>query len=115
MGRGKVGVGAVLGRVRRASGTLITIEGLVNDITEKQKNELGIRRENEELRARLKARCFNNIVGDSPPMREVFESSLAPGATEDCVVVFGESGTGKEWPPVPCTNAAPAATSRSLR
>lgn len=56
-----------------ASGTLITIEGLVNDITEKQKNELGIRRENEELRERLKARCFNNIVGDSPPMREVFE------------------------------------------
>ena len=79
-----------------ASGTLITIEGLVNDITEKQKNELGIRRENEELRERLKARCFNNIVGDSPPMREVFELIARAGATEDCVVVFGESGTGKE-------------------
>ena len=65
-----------------ASGTLITIEGLVNDITEKQKNELGIRRENEELRERLKARCFNNIVGDSPPMREVFELIARAGATE---------------------------------
>ena len=96
-----------------ASGTLITIEGLVNDITEKQKNELGIRRENEELRERLKARCFNNIVGDSPPMREVFELIARAGATEDCVVVFGESGTGKE--PAPCTKAAPAATSRSSR
>ena len=78
------------------SGRLLTIEGLVNDITEKQKNELGIRKENEELRERLKARCFNNIVGDSPPMREVFELIARAGATEDCVVIFGESGTGKE-------------------
>ncbi len=90
-----VWAGAALGAFD-ASGTLITIEGLVNDITEKQKNELGIRRENEELRERLKARCFNNIVGDSPPMREVFELIARAGATEDCVVVFGESGTGKE-------------------
>ena len=79
-----------------ASGKLITIEGLVTDITEKQKNELGIRRENEKLRERLKARCFTNIVGDSPPMREVFELIARAGGTEDCVVIFGESGTGKE-------------------
>ncbi|MEG1610744.1 MAG: sigma 54-interacting transcriptional regulator [Bilophila sp.] len=79
-----------------AQGRLITVEGLVNDITEKQKNELGIRKENEELKERLKARCFNNIVGDSAPMREVFELIARAGATEDCVVIFGESGTGKE-------------------
>lgn len=78
------------------TGTLVTIEGLVNDITEKQKNELVIRKENEELKERLKARCFTNIVGDSPPMRDVFELVVRAGATEDCVVLFGESGTGKE-------------------
>ena len=79
-----------------SSGKLLTIEGLVNDITEKQKKELGIRKENEKLRERLKARCFNNIVGDSPPMHEVFQLIARAGATDDCVVVFGESGTGKE-------------------
>lgn len=78
------------------TGKLVTIEGLVNDITEKQKNELVIRKENEELKERLKARCFTKIVGDSPPMREVFELVVRAGSTEDCVVIFGESGTGKE-------------------
>lgn len=78
------------------NGKLISIEGLVNDITEKQKNELGIRKENQELKKRLKARCFTNIIGDSPPMREVFELIARAGGTDDCVVIFGESGTGKE-------------------
>lgn len=79
-----------------APGTLITIEGLVNDITEKQENELGIHRRNEELRERLKARCFNNTVGDSSPMHEVFELTARVGTTEGCMVMFGESGTDGE-------------------
>jgi Nif-specific regulatory protein len=53
--------------------------------------------ENQSLRRELKERYdFQNIIGNSGPMREVFEqvAQVAPGATT--VLVRGETGTGKE-------------------
>jgi len=53
--------------------------------------------ENQSLRRELKQRYdFTNIIGNSGPMRQVFEqvAQVAPGATT--VLVRGESGTGKE-------------------
>jgi Nif-specific regulatory protein len=53
--------------------------------------------ENQSLRRELKQRYdFSNIIGNSGPMRQVFElvAQVAPGATT--VLIRGESGTGKE-------------------
>ncbi len=53
--------------------------------------------ENQSLRRELKERYdFANIIGNSGPMRQVFEqvTQVAPGATT--VLIRGESGTGKE-------------------
>jgi PAS domain S-box-containing protein len=78
------------------SGTLLSVEGLLNDVTEKQQRELVIQKENKELREQLQAKSFKNIVGRSAPMQEVFTLLARAGATNDCVIIYGESGTGKE-------------------
>ena len=39
---------------------------------------------------------FNNIVGDSPPMLDVFERTTRAARTSATVLIRGESGTGKE-------------------
>jgi DNA-binding NtrC family response regulator len=53
--------------------------------------------ENKVLRAQLRETFdFANIVGQSPPMLEVFEMIRKVAATEANIFVSGESGTGKE-------------------
>lgn len=72
------------------------VEGFINDVTEKQRQDNNIRQENQELRERLKARCSGDIVGNSPQISAVFDLIAKAAAVDDNVVVYGESGTGKE-------------------
>jgi DNA-binding NtrC family response regulator len=51
----------------------------------------------DELKARLDERFgFENIVGNSDPMREVFQQIRMVAPTRATVFIQGESGTGKE-------------------
>ncbi len=53
--------------------------------------------ENELLKARLDEKYdFSNIIGKSPPMREVFDRVRQVADTGAVVLLEGESGTGKE-------------------
>jgi DNA-binding NtrC family response regulator len=53
--------------------------------------------ENEELRAQLDQKFgFEGIVGDSPPMRALFDQLRRIAPSRATVLIEGESGTGKE-------------------
>src|ERR1051325_5291596 len=53
--------------------------------------------ENEALHQQLDSRfAMENIIGDSPPMREVSEMIRQVAPTRATVLLQGESGTGKE-------------------
>jgi len=53
--------------------------------------------DNREMRAELHRRFrMQGVVGDSPPMRQVFELVRRAGPTNATVMILGESGTGKE-------------------
>ncbi len=78
--------------------------GAARDITARKERELAMKHEARQyqnqitkLRSSLKERYrFNDIIGKSPVMQEVYELILNASASEANVVVFGESGTGKE-------------------
>ncbi len=56
-----------------------------------------LRRANRELRQQLEERYgFEGILGNSAPMRRVFEILRQVSPTNATVLVLGESGTGKE-------------------
>jgi DNA-binding NtrC family response regulator len=53
--------------------------------------------ENQRLKAQLDSKCgFENILGTSPAMQEVFETIRQVAPTRATVLIQGESGTGKE-------------------
>jgi len=53
--------------------------------------------ENKRLKARLGTKVgFENILGTSPAMEEVFETIRQAGPSRATVLIQGESGTGKE-------------------
>jgi two-component system NtrC family response regulator len=52
--------------------------------------------ENQALRRQLAGQGFDEIIGESPPMREVFATIRKIATTDASVLVMGESGTGKE-------------------
>ena len=53
--------------------------------------------ENQQLREELRGRYdFSNIVGNSGPMRAVYEQVAQVARTNTTVLIRGESGTGKE-------------------
>ena len=53
--------------------------------------------ENVYLRKQLKKKYqFNQIVGNSPPMQDVFKMIERVAASDSTVLIRGESGTGKE-------------------
>jgi len=56
-----------------------------------------LEQENQLLRERLGDRFdFANIVGHSPPMKQLFETISLVAPSEATVLISGESGTGKE-------------------
>ena len=56
-----------------------------------------VRVENHLLRARLSEKySFENIVGDSTPMQDVFKTVAQIAPSRASVLITGESGTGKE-------------------
>ncbi|GAK60583.1 PAS modulated sigma54 specific transcriptional regulator, Fis family [Candidatus Vecturithrix granuli] len=56
-----------------------------------------LRQENIRLRSTIKDRYkFENIIGKSFAMQEVYELVLKAAATDTNVVIYGESGTGKD-------------------
>ncbi len=53
--------------------------------------------ENQQLREELRGKYdFSNIVGNSGPMRQVYEQVAQVARTNTTVLIRGESGTGKE-------------------
>lgn len=53
--------------------------------------------ENRMLRERLAATGrYPHIIGESPPMKKVFETMAMVAPTDSTVLITGESGTGKE-------------------
>ncbi|HSD09834.1 MAG TPA: PEP-CTERM-box response regulator transcription factor [Candidatus Binatia bacterium] len=56
----------------------------------------GLEREHRELERRASARGFDEILGTSPQMEEVFAAIRKVATADAPVLVVGESGTGKE-------------------
>jgi DNA-binding NtrC family response regulator len=72
---------------------LATIGGLV----EKGVEHRQLRRRNRQLEQQVRARHgFDNIVGESPALRQTLDLVRRVADTEATVLVLGESGTGKE-------------------
>ena len=56
-----------------------------------------IEQENKVLRQQINKRFgFENIIGNSPQMKEVYETIKQVAPTKATVLIYGESGTGKE-------------------
>jgi two-component system NtrC family response regulator len=55
-----------------------------------------LERENKELTERLEEKKFEDIIGISPKMIEVFKTIMKIATTDVTVLITGESGTGKE-------------------
>jgi Nif-specific regulatory protein len=67
----------------------------VNRLVMRQKDQL--LEENAQLRAIVKDRYrFENIIGDSPAMHEVFATVAQVANSRATVLLLGETGTGKE-------------------
>lgn len=57
----------------------------------------GLRRENELLTRRFdRGRAFDDIIGDSPAMRAVYDTIERVAGTDVDVLIQGETGSGKE-------------------
>ena len=60
-------------------------------------NEPRLRQENAELRAQLRERYrFDNVIGQSPAMQQVFQALELVAPMNSTVLIHGETGTGKE-------------------
>ena len=79
-----------------AHGDAHAMEGFIADATKSKNQELGIKKENTVLKKRIAAHYFENIVGESQPMQDLYDMILKAAGTNDNVIVYGESGTGKE-------------------
>jgi two-component system NtrC family response regulator len=55
-----------------------------------------LEREYREVRQRLNGDRFEGLLGNSAPMRDVFDSIRKVATTDAPVLILGESGTGKE-------------------
>jgi Nif-specific regulatory protein len=56
-----------------------------------------LKRENQNLKNQLKKKYkFENIIGDSDKMHQIFETIEKVADTDSTILILGESGTGKE-------------------
>ncbi len=79
------------------NGTLLGIEGVISDVTDKQRASLALEQENRHLKSKMMQRDqFGDIVGSSPAMQKVYDRILKAAVCDDCVIIYGPSGTGKE-------------------
>ncbi|HWO03002.1 MAG TPA: sigma 54-interacting transcriptional regulator [Blastocatellia bacterium] len=79
----------------RVVGSMIAQALKVHHMVEMDKQRL--LDENIHLRQELKQRYdFSNLIGNSGPMRQVYEQIAQVAATNTTVLIRGESGTGKE-------------------
>ncbi len=66
-------------------------------VLERSLERVRLRRETSKLKERLQERFrFENIIGTSPEMQQVFKAIEQVAPTRATVLVTGESGTGKE-------------------
>jgi Nif-specific regulatory protein len=80
-----------LGLIAAMMGQAIKAEHLVDDERRRLKDE------NSHLLEELRERYdFSNIIGNTGPMRHVFEQIAQVAHTNTTVLIRGESGTGKE-------------------
>jgi DNA-binding NtrC family response regulator len=66
-------------------------------VLKRELERLRLRREAGLLRARLAERySFQNIIGNAPPMQDIFKTVVQVATARASVLITGESGTGKE-------------------
>ena len=79
--------------VKDENGAVKGVVETITDLTELEK----ARRKAEEANRRLgEFHSFDNIIGKSHPMQQVFSAIRATAASEATILLQGESGTGKE-------------------
>lgn len=75
----------------------IARKGFIFDFTAYKKREQNLLAMNDRLKALNRKRCkFDNLIGNSPVMEQVYDLIEKAGVTDDYVTIYGESGTGKE-------------------
>ena len=86
-----------MGYIGGSSFERIPAETTIEEVTGQFKNFMRLKRENESLRRELlKKRVFDEIVGQSRIMQELFEIVSKVADKNVNILVCGESGTGKE-------------------
>jgi formate hydrogenlyase transcriptional activator len=84
----------LLSDVSRALGVAVS-NALANEEIRRLRDQ--VEAENVVLRSQLgRAQGFDEIVGDSPPLRRLLEAIEQVAATDATVLITGETGTGKE-------------------
>ena len=78
-------------------GLLLSLDGLLTDITDQKKEELALRKENNRLRFSLDDRYkLGEIIGKSQPIQRVYKRIVQAAGSKASIMIHGESGTGKE-------------------
>ncbi|MDY7032251.1 MAG: sigma 54-interacting transcriptional regulator [Thermodesulfobacteriota bacterium] len=81
------------GGVTNENGSVIGVVETITDFTELKNVQLKVEEVTQRLGEMYK---FDNIIGRSRPMQQVFSSIRAAAASDASVLIQGESGTGKE-------------------
>src|SRR5690606_33420651 len=69
------------------------LEALIEKACERRR----LKKENQQLRALLeRSESRSEMIGDSPPMRELYRLIERAGPSDKAILIQGESGTGKE-------------------
>ncbi len=80
-------------------------------VIERELERQKLRRETKDLRDRLNERYrFENIIGSSPEMQQVFKTIAQVAQSRATILITGESGTGKELVAAAIHHRSPRAT-----
>ena len=78
-------------------GSLLSLDGLLTDITDQKNEEIALRKENNRLRFSIDDRYkLGEIIGKSQPIRSVYKRIVQAAGSKASIIIHGESGTGKE-------------------